>query len=171
MKKLVRSCELTYNEEELLKEKIEVEELIFEDGQVPSKQIQQRWLDIVDEFFDSPADGGAAAKEQGVLEDGDKKLSAAASKSSRGKSAANSGMSAGQNKQVEKRIAVHCVAGLGRASFLVALALVHKGAQPINTINLIRNHRKGALNPIQANYIKQLKAGKVLGGKSSSGDS
>ena len=51
-------------------------------------------------------------------------------------------------KPAEKRIAVHCVAGLGRAPFLVALAIVYKGCKPENAIKLIRNNRKGALNPI-----------------------
>ena len=43
---------------------------------------------------------------------------------------------------------MHCVAGLGRAPLLVAIALVHKGCQPVNAINLIRSKRKGALNMI-----------------------
>lgn len=57
---------------------------------------------------------------------------------------------------------MHCVAGLGRAPFLVALALVYKGCKPSNAINLIRNNRKGALNPIQANYILEMKPGKGI---------
>ena len=40
VKKLVRSCELTYAEDELTKEGIEVEELIFPDGQLPNKDVQ-----------------------------------------------------------------------------------------------------------------------------------
>ena len=36
------------------------------------------------------------------------------------------------------RIGVHCVAGLGRAPLLVALALVHRGCERINAIELIR---------------------------------
>ena len=55
------------------------------------------------------------------------------------------------------RIAVHCVAGLGRAPLLVALALVHKGCPRINAIELIRSKRPGALNMIQANYLIEYK--------------
>ena len=46
------------------------------------------------------------------------------------------------------RIGVHCVAGLGRAPLLVALALVHKGCSRINAIELIRKNRPGSLNMI-----------------------
>ena len=45
-------------------------------------------------------------------------------------------------------MAVHCVAGLGRAPLLVALALIHRGCEPINAIELIRSKRTGALNMI-----------------------
>lgn len=48
------------------------------------------------------------------------------------------------------RIGVHCVAGLGRAPLLVALALVHRGCERINAIELIREKRPGAINMIQA---------------------
>ena len=46
------------------------------------------------------------------------------------------------------RLAVHCVAGLGRAPLMVALALVHRGCESINAIELIRKHRSGALNMV-----------------------
>ena len=52
---------------------------------------------------------------------------------------------------------MHCVAGLGRAPLLVALALVEKGCNPENTIKLVRKNRKGALNLTQANYILEYK--------------
>ena len=55
-----------------------------------------------------------------------------------------------QEKKSPPRIAVHCVAGLGRAPLLVAIALVHRGCESINAIELIRKHRSGALNITQA---------------------
>ena len=51
---MVRSCELTYSEEELKSEGIKVEELIFPDGQLPDKEVQVKWLQMVDDFFDGP---------------------------------------------------------------------------------------------------------------------
>jgi len=66
--------------------------------------------------------------------------------------------------QSEKRIGVHCAAGMGRAPFLVALALVKRGCQPDNAIDLIRKHRSGALNLIQANYILEMEPPKESGG-------
>ena len=46
----------------------------------------------------------------------------------------------------ERRIAVHCVAGLGRSPLLVALAIVNKGCPPAHAIDLIRKMRYGAIN-------------------------
>ena len=114
-----------------------------------------RWLKIVDDFFDSPessvpqpsaapiepiAAAASAATEEPILEANKKIAQSAAAESRRGRSQ--------KETQPEKRIAVHCVAGLGRAPFLVALAIVYKGCPPQNAIKLIRNNRKGALNPI-----------------------
>ncbi len=52
---------------------------------------------------------------------------------------------------------MHCVAGLGRAPLLVAIALVNAGCQQFDAIELIRKNRKGALNVIQANFIIEYK--------------
>ena len=64
VKLLVRSCEGTYEEEQLTQEGIKVEELIFPDGQLPEQQVIDRWLDIVDDFFDGPSTEGLAAQNQ-----------------------------------------------------------------------------------------------------------
>lgn len=51
-------------------------------------------------------------------------------------------------------VAVHCVAGLGRAPVLVAIALVELAAmQPLDAIELIRQFRKGAINQRQLRYL------------------
>jgi len=54
----------------------------------------------------------------------------------------------------ESAIAVHCVAGLGRAPVLVAIALIESGMEPLDAIAFIRKKRKGAINARQIKYIE-----------------
>ncbi len=71
----------------------------------------------------------------------------------------------GSGKLEVRRIGVHCVAGLGRAPFLVAIALVNNGCSPANAIELIRKKRPGAFNINQANYILDFKGMSVKKGR------
>ncbi|KAG2233667.1 hypothetical protein INT48_008457 [Thamnidium elegans] len=50
-------------------------------------------------------------------------------------------------------IAVHCVAGLGRAPVLVAIALIELGMAPLDAIEYIRGKRRGAFNKPQISYL------------------
>lgn len=50
-------------------------------------------------------------------------------------------------------IAVHCVAGLGRAPVLVAIALIEMGMKPLDAIEFIRSKRRGAFNKPQIAYL------------------
>ncbi|KAF5404458.1 Tyrosine phosphatase type IVA 2 [Paragonimus heterotremus] len=50
-------------------------------------------------------------------------------------------------------IAVHCVAGYGRAPVLVAVALMELGMPCADAIELIRNKRSGAFNDRQLAYL------------------
>ena len=48
-----------------------------------------------------------------------------------------------------RAVAVHCVAGLGRAPVLVAIALIETGVEPLDAVQMIRAARRGAVNAKQ----------------------
>lgn len=59
-------------------------------------------------------------------------------------------------------IAVHCIAGLGRAPVLVAIALIESGLEPLDAIDFIRKRRRGAINAKQLKYLESYKRTKLL---------
>lgn len=52
-------------------------------------------------------------------------------------------------------VAVHCVAGYGRAPVLVAVALMELGMPYTDAIELIRSQRKGSFNDRQLDYLSK----------------
>lgn len=54
----------------------------------------------------------------------------------------------------QQSIAVHCVAGLGRAPVLVAIALIEEGMEPLDAVAAIRAKRRGAINAKQLAYLE-----------------
>lgn len=123
----------------------------FPDGHLPSKELIKQWLATVDEFFAKGKQGPEATLEK----------RAKTEDSSQGLERRNTAP-----KADVRRIGVHCLAGLGRAPFFVAIALVNNGCTPINAIDLIRKNRPGAFNLAQCNYILEFK-GKVKSGEHS----
>ncbi|KAI9020256.1 protein-tyrosine phosphatase-like protein [Phycomyces nitens] len=62
-----------------------------------------------------------------------------------------------RDQEDQQTIAVHCVAGLGRAPVLVAIALIEMGVKPLDAIEFIRKSRRGAFNKPQIAYLDTYK--------------
>jgi protein tyrosine phosphatase type 4A len=126
---VVRVCAPTYTASDLNAAGIALHEMAYDDGTSPPNDVINLWLDLVQKKFGSSP--------------GKKKDDTNSSSST----AAPGGC-----------IAVHCVAGLGRAPVLVALALIeYGGCDPIYAVNFIRKHRRGAINEKQLRYLEQYK--------------
>jgi len=131
---VVRVCESTYSSSGLETAGISVHELPYSDGHSPPQDVLDRWLKLVSErFFRSPSSSSAVASV----------------------TTAN-GTNLASVSALQPCIAVHCVAGLGRAPVLVAIALVEFARMdPVEAVVLIRQHRRGAINDKQLHWLEQ----------------
>ncbi|KAJ3032603.1 hypothetical protein HK097_005184, partial [Rhizophlyctis rosea] len=59
----------------------------------------------------------------------------------------------------QSTVAVHCVSGIGRAPVLAAVALIDSGIDPMEAVEIIRKHRRGALNKKQLAWLLDEKGG------------
>jgi len=133
---LVRACEPTYDKAPLEAAGVRVYEMPFQDGSPPPDHMIDQWLALVEKTFDS---GKGSGKKKS-------KSSSSASSSSSSSSASPSAA-----------IAVHCVAGLGRAPVLVCIALIERGMGWMEAVELVRKKRRGALNLTQLRYLETYK--------------
>lgn len=137
VKTVVRVCEPTYSKEYLKKQHgIEVLDWEFVDGSPPPEEIIEKWLLLVRDYFDT---------DEPVLAP-----------------IPNGDLFPKLLVPEEKAIAVHCVAGLGRAPVLVGIALMEAGMPCEDAIFQIRSNRRGALNEKQLEFLKGYKPGGKL---------
>jgi protein tyrosine phosphatase type 4A len=121
---LVRVCDPTYARERVEEQGISVHEMLFPDGDAPSDSVVSAWMALVDSRFGHPTAGAGAGNSEETL-----------------------------NKDMAT-IAVHCVAGLGRAPALVAIALIEAGMSPLDAVAFLRERRRGAINNKQLCYLE-----------------
>jgi protein tyrosine phosphatase type 4A len=158
---VVRACEPTYSKQPLITAGIRVLELPFDDGDPPPEHMLTQWLNLVRTEFGEPKNEKTTGSDKEKKKDtrsAEGKENSAAEVSSVG-SSGDIDRDANPNK---KTIAVHCVAGLGRAPVLVAVALIEAGMEPYEAIKFIRKRRRGAINARQLKYIESYKSRKRL---------
>ncbi|KAF9403567.1 Protein tyrosine phosphatase type IVA 1 [Podila epigama] len=132
---VVRCCEPTYSAETLQNENIAVHDWPFRDGAVPPVNIIKNWLQLVDSRILKPQPQRRSGSPSASEED---------------------------EETTGPTIAVHCVAGLGRAPILVAIAMIELGMANLDTVEFIRRRRRGCFNSNQIQYIDGYKRGKIL---------
>lgn len=58
-------------------------------------------------------------------------------------------------KDDDSCVAVHCVAGLGRAPVMVAIAMIELGMSYEDAVEMIRKKRRGAINSRQLTFLEK----------------
>ncbi|KAJ3202091.1 Protein tyrosine phosphatase type IVA 3 [Dinochytrium kinnereticum] len=120
---VVRVCEPTYDKSMMEENGIKVHDWPFADGTIPPNNVIMNFLQLCDDRFT----GGIAGVSSHPESDGP----------------APGGPC----------IAIHCVAGLGRAPALVAISLIEAGMQPLDAVEFVRRRRRGAFNSIQLTHL------------------
>lgn len=133
---IVRVCEPTYSATGLESAGINLHEMPYSDGHSPPKHVLDSWLTLVDQVFFQPRGSGGSV--------------------SGSDTSTPNGVSAVRPTMTTPTVAVHCVAGLGRAPVLVAIALIEfLHLDPVEAVALIRQHRRGAINDKQLNWLER----------------
>lgn len=138
VKHVVRVCEPTYDADVLRDLGFAVHEWHFGDGESPPETVVSNWLSLLDHVF---------------------KLSAHRQMLSPGSTASDTGsdsdvVPSGSADKPCETVALHCVAGLGRAPVLAAIALVELGLEPYEAVGWIRALRRGAVNARQMAFVE-----------------
>ena len=174
---LVRVCERTYSTTELQAAGISVYEMEYPDGHSPPQDVIDRWLELVDSrCYDKSVVPRGGTKAAAVAPQADEQpngsskgnamktsshaLSNISDSAHNGGDAMTNGDPSmkGSSSGGDVCIAVHCVAGLGRAPVMVAIALIEfANMDPVEAVGYIRRHRRGAINEKQLLYLEGYK--------------
>lgn len=124
---VVRACEPTYNSEYLERNSIAVVGAPFSDGEPPPQATVDTFLNVLKTTY--PHIYGEP------------------------KSLSYSRIETSASESKKKTIAIHCVAGLGRAPVLAAIGLIEANMEVKQAIELVRSKRPAAFNSKQLKYL------------------
>lgn len=151
---LVRVCDPTYARETVEREGIHVHEMLFPDGDGPPEAVVDRWLALVDDVFNSSDQGRQNDNASVTVHEGRLSSPSRHPPSLASASASVTASSSSSSSVALPTIAVHCVAGLGRAPVLVAISLIEAGMSPLDAVSFLRERRRGAINNKQLRFLE-----------------
>uniref|UniRef100_A0A0K0FZ29 protein-tyrosine-phosphatase n=1 Tax=Strongyloides venezuelensis TaxID=75913 RepID=A0A0K0FZ29_STRVS len=128
---IVRVCEQTYPTFPLTSHGISVINWEYPDGSPPPLSVINKWIELVKKTFKHHNSTLQVDEQKNDYKN---------------------------NEILSPCIAIHCVAGLGRAPVLVAIALMEAGVGYDETILTIRQKRRGAFNQRQLDFLKSYKS-------------
>jgi len=134
---VVRVCEPSYDIESLKQHNINVHDWCFKDGSVPPSEVIQNWMNLIEERF-GQIHCNKKIDMNATIDFNNKYIS---------------------GSHNDPTIAIHCVAGLGRAPALVAIALIESGMESLDAVTYIRRYRRGAFNSKQIAFLDSYKRG------------
>ena len=160
---IVRACEPHYATTVVEEAGITCHDCEFKDGDPPPLDIINKWLDLIEKRCGS-FDGkrGPEATTESTTTTG---TTNPVSDSKEDYSALHAKAQSASGG-IQKCIAVHCVAGLGRAPMLVAVALMEAGHAAEDAVELIRKARRGAINTRQFQFLIDYNPSRAMVGRS-----
>lgn len=162
---VVRVCEDSYSIIPLVDSGVQVHELKYDDGGVPPDAVLRAWLDLIQKRFSTSTSSNSVFMSIAENSTSDNfKNQVSSSKSANNLAPPPTTPEKPATTNDTPCIAVHCVAGLGRAPVLVAVALIENGMSPLDAIEYIRRRRRGAFNSRQIQYVDGYKKQKPRGG-------
>lgn len=145
---IVRVCDPTYMTTDLVSAGITVHEMAYPDGHSPPTELVDKWLGLVESVFFSQNNSFSSVAHTDIA------TSPPTASSSADTPTEQTFLSQCPASNDPACIAIHCVAGLGRAPVLVAIALIEfANMDPFDAVMLIRKNRRGAINETQMNYL------------------
>jgi protein tyrosine phosphatase type IVA len=155
---VVRVCEPTYPTTDLCNAGMHVHEMEYKDGSSPSEKLILSWLQLVEKTFYMPNSSSvisSSSMKTTVISNASKLNDVGTDMNDGNNKISNNTIS---SSTLPPCIAVHCIAGLGRAPVMIAIALIEFGnMDPIDAVQFIRSRRRGAINNTQINYLQSYK--------------
>jgi protein tyrosine phosphatase type 4A len=156
---VVRVCEPTYAKERLEAHGFHVHDLPFPDGKPPPDAVIDIWLHVIDEVFSPTLNGkmsnSGPSSPTSSQNDARSDTSLPLDDKPHVDHAATAPTSSSPHAVAKPPcIAIHCVAGLGRAPVLVCIALVERGLGKLESVEFVRERRRGAINNRQLAYVE-----------------
>lgn len=149
---VVRACEPTYSKQPLLEAGIQVLDISFDDGSPPPEAMVTAFLNLITSIYGPPT-----TDKNNKDKEGKEKKVKLSTTNLENKEPEEDGEEHTSASCTKKTIAIHCVAGLGRAPVMVCIALIELGLKALDAIALVRKKRRGALNTRQLSFVQNYK--------------